>query len=141
LADYLNDLRRAAGQSTAGAAANQMEALHRAVSAAREEREHPRADREQESFQSIERVREFADRLRVSEQRITDLEAGLQAERDRAQRELRAAAERAEQAQARLAAEASRADAAERTAREAEDRLNEILSVIQEEFAAGRAGG
>jgi hypothetical protein len=74
VADYLSELRRAAGQSAAGAAANQMKALHRAVSAAREQRERGQAEREQESFEAIERVREIADRLRVSEQRVTDLE-------------------------------------------------------------------
>jgi hypothetical protein len=115
--------------------------LQRALSDPRDERDRSNAGRDHEAFRAIERVREIADHLRAADQRISDLEAGLQATRERAQRELRVAAEHAEKAQAQLAAAAARADAAERRAREAEERLNEILAVIDEELSAGRARG
>ena len=81
-----------------------------------EERGRSKTGFDQGAFEAIERVREIADHLRASDQRIRDLEAGLQAMRERTQRELRAAVEHTEQAEARAAAEAARADAAERRA-------------------------
>ena len=126
-------------QRRAGAL-GQMEALHRALSDAREEPDRSKAGLDQEAFQAIERVREIADHVRASDHRISDLETGLQATRERAERELRAAAEEVEQAKARSAADMARADAAERRAEEAEDRLNEMMIVIQEELAPGRSG-
>jgi hypothetical protein len=116
-----------------------MEGLQRALSEAREGRDRSNAGLDHEAFRAIERVREIADHLRAADQRIADLEAGLHATRERAQRELRAAVEDAEKSQAHLAAVAARADAAERRALEAEERLNEILAVIEEELSAGRA--
>jgi hypothetical protein len=116
----------------------QMAALERALSDAREERDRSNVALDQEAFHAIEHVREIADHLRASEQRISDLEAGLQATRERAEKELRAAVNHAEKVEARVAVEAARADAAERRAEEAEDRLSEIIVVIQEELAAGR---
>jgi chromosome segregation ATPase len=117
-----------------------MEALQRAISDAREERDRSKTGLDQGAFQAIERVREIADHLRASDQRVGDLEAGLQAMKERAQRELKSAAQEVEQANARTAAEMARADAAERRAEEAEDRLSEIMIVIQEELASGRSG-
>jgi hypothetical protein len=86
-----------------------MEALHRALSDAREEPDRSKTERDQEACHAIDRVREIADHLRASDQRISDLETGLQVNRDRAQRELRAAAEEVEQAKARSAADLARA--------------------------------
>jgi chromosome segregation ATPase len=118
----------------------QMEALQRAVSEAREDCNRAEAGPDQEAFQAIERIREIADHLRSSDQRISDLEAGLQATREQTERELRAAAGHVQQAQARVAAEAARADVAERRAEEAEDRLSEIMIVIREELRCGPVG-
>jgi vacuolar-type H+-ATPase subunit I/STV1 len=93
----------------------------------------------QEASDAISRVREVADYLRVADERISDLEAGLQAITERARRDLKAAQERAEQAETRVSAETARADAAERRAREAEEQLSKIMTVIEEELVAGRA--
>ena len=112
-----------------------MEALHRALSVAREEPDRSKAERDKEACDAIERVREIADHLRASDQRISELQTGLQATSERAQR----VAEELEQAKARSAADMARADAAERRAEEAEDRLNEMMIVIQEELAPGRS--
>jgi hypothetical protein len=58
-----------------------MGALERALGEAREARDLSRAESERDAFLAIERVREIADHLRSSIQRVTDLEAGLQASR------------------------------------------------------------
>ena len=116
-------------------------ALRSAIRGAKENEAESVAAREQRTSDAIERVRAVAADLRASDERIADLEAGLEAIRDRARRDLRAAQERAEQAEARITVEAARADAAELRAREAEERLGEIMAVIQQELARSGDSG
>ena len=116
-------------------------ALRRAIGDTKENEAGSVAAREQRTSDAIDRVRGVAADLRASDERIADLEAGLEAIRDRARRDLRAAQERAEQAETRVAVEAARADAAELRAREAEERLGEIMAVIQQELARSGDSG
>jgi hypothetical protein len=136
LADFTGnpELYESARASGAGASV-QLDALRHALGNA----ERSPAEGEQRASDAIDRVRGVADYLRTSDERIGDLQAGLEAIRERARREIRAAQERSEQAEARVAAEAARADAAEARAREAEERLHEIMAVIEQELRAGRA--
>jgi ABC-type transporter Mla subunit MlaD len=136
LADFTGNPEQYESARTSGAGASvQLEALRQALSNA----EHSSAEREQRASEAVDRVREVADYLRASDERIGDLQAGLEAIRERACRDIQAAQERCEQAEARVGAEAARADAAEARAREAEERLGEIMAVIELELRAGRA--
>lgn len=74
--------------------------------------------------------------LRVSEQRVHDLRAGLAAVTERAKNEIAAANARADAAELRAASEAARANAAEQRWRESEARFGEILQVIATELNA-----
>jgi chromosome segregation ATPase len=140
LGDFTGNTERDQTIGTADAGpSNQLEALRRALGSAQEELKRSPAERQQQTSDSIDRIREVADYLRASDERIGDLQAGLEAIRERARREIRAAQERSEQAEARVSAEAARADAAEARAREAEERLGEIMVVIEQELRAGRA--
>jgi hypothetical protein len=69
------------------------------------------------------------------------LEATLDALREGTRRDLRVAQNRAEQAETRLLAETERATSAECRLRVAEDRLHDVMSVIESELKphAGRA--
>jgi len=140
LADFKGNPEQYESAPTADAGPSlQLEALRRALSNTGDDGKRSPAEREQRAADAIVRVREVADYLRASDERIGDLQAGLEAIRERARRDIRAAQERSEQAEARVSAEAERADAAEARAREAEERLGEIMAVIEQELRAGRA--
>ena len=140
LGDLTGNTERHQSIGTAeGGPSSQLEALRRALGSAQDDLERSPAEREQQTSNAIDRVREVADYLRASDERIGDLQAGLEAIRERARREIRAAQERSQQAEARVSTEAARADAAEARARDAEERLAEIMSVIEQELRAGRA--
>src|SRR3954464_9644609 len=86
-------------QTLDGGASSQLEALRRALSSAEEEGRLSPAERERKTSDAIDRVREVADYLRASDERLGDLQAGLEAIRERARRDIRAAQERSEQAE------------------------------------------
>jgi hypothetical protein len=139
LADFTGNLdRHESGQSGEGPS-SQFGALQRALIGGRLDGGSSPVECELGPSNAIDQLREVASYLRASDGRIADLESGLDAIRERARRNVRAAQERSEQAEARVSAEAARADAAEVRAREAEERLGQIMAVIEQEFAAGRA--
>jgi hypothetical protein len=82
------------------------------------------------------RIRQTIAALRASEERVSDLKAGLQAVTDRAKLEIQVANDRADAAETLAASEAARADAADQRWREAESRFGEILNLIAEELDA-----
>jgi hypothetical protein len=89
---------------------------------------------EDETLRAIEQIREAADARRSAEERISELEATLDALRASTRRDLKVATDRAEHAETRLLAETERATSAERRLRVAEDRLHEVMSVIESEL-------
>jgi hypothetical protein len=91
-------------------------------------------DRDDEISGAIEQIRQASAFRQYSEARIRDLESALEAARDDARRDLKTANHRAEQAAARAAAEAERAALAERRLRIMEDRLDQVMSVIESEL-------
>jgi predicted nucleic acid-binding Zn-ribbon protein len=91
-------------------------------------------DRSDDTSKAIEHVREAAAFRDSAERRVRDLEAALEAVREGARRDLKAALDRAEQAEALLAAEAKRTASAERRLQIAEDRLDQVMSVIESEL-------
>ena len=95
----------------------------------------------EETLSAIEQIREAADWRRSAEERISELEATLDALRASTRRDLKAATDHAEHAETRLLAENERATSAERRLRVAEDRLHDVMSVIESELqpAARRA--
>jgi hypothetical protein len=95
----------------------------------------------EETLSAIEQIRQAADWRRSAEERISELEAAFAALRESARRETTASQGRAEHAEARLLAETERATSAERRLRVAEDRLHDVMSVIESELkpAARRA--
>jgi|tagenome__1003787_1003787.scaffolds.fasta_scaffold19771883_1 hypothetical protein len=87
-----------------------------------------------ETLRAIENIREAADALRSAEERISELEATLDALRASTRRDLKAANDRAEHAETRLLAETERASSAERRVRVAEAQFAQIMAVIESEL-------
>jgi hypothetical protein len=78
---------------------------------------------------TLDAVRRVSETLHSAEQRSADLQAGIQALTDRARRELSLSEER-------VRALTARAEAAEERANQADDRLAQVVELIQREFAA-----
>jgi hypothetical protein len=78
---------------------------------------------------TIARVREVAEYIRISKERMLALESGVRALRDKTRNDLQVA-------QSRIEAEAARADSAEQRCRELETRLSELDVVIRQELLA-----
>jgi hypothetical protein len=83
---------------------------------------------------AIEQIREAAAIRHSSESRIRELEMALAAAREQARRDLELAEERVDEAEARSSAEAERAASAERRLQVAEDRLDQVMAVIESEL-------
>jgi hypothetical protein len=115
------------------------EALRLAVVGAEEEAR--RLVGREETLSAIEQIRQAAAWRAAAEERISELEAAFAALRESARRETAESQGRAEYAEARLLAETERATSAERRLRAAEDRLHDVMSVIESELkpAAMRA--
>jgi ABC-type phosphate transport system auxiliary subunit len=85
---------------------------------------------------TVARVREVADYIRVSKERMLSLETGVLALREKTRRDLQLAQSRVDEAEARIAVEAARANAAEQRCRELEAKLSELDAVIRQELLA-----
>jgi hypothetical protein len=85
---------------------------------------------------TVARVREVADYIRVSKERMAALESGVLALREKTRRDLQVAQSRVDDVEARIAVEAARADAAEERCRELETKLSELDAVIRQELLA-----
>ena len=83
---------------------------------------------------AIAHIRDASAFRRSAEKRIDDLEAELDAVRASAVRDIHSAEDRAEQAESRLAVEIERATSAERRLKLAEDRLEQVMAVIETEL-------
>jgi hypothetical protein len=115
------------------------EALRLAVVEAKDEAR--RLAGREEALSAIEQVRQAAAWRAAAEERISELEAAFAALRESARRQTTESQGRAEHAEARLLAETERASSAERRLRVAEDRLHDVMNVIESELKphAGRA--
>ena len=91
-------------------------------------------DLEDETSSAIAHIRDASAFRRSAEKRISDLEAELDAMRVSAVRDIHSAEDRAEQAESRLAVEIERATSAERRLKLAEDRLEQVMAVIETEL-------
>jgi hypothetical protein len=90
--------------------------------------------RDDEIAGAIEQIRHASAFRQYAEGRIRDLESALEAAREDARRDMRTANHRAEQAAARAEAEAERAASAEHRVQIVEDRLDQVMSVIESEL-------
>ena len=78
---------------------------------------------------TVARVREVAEYIRISKDRMAALESGVRALRDKTRKDLQLA-------QIRIEEEFARADVAEQRCRELEARLSELDAVIRQELLA-----
>jgi predicted S18 family serine protease len=92
------------------------------------------ADLEDETSSAIAHIRDASAFRRSAEKRINDLEAELDDVRASAVRDIHSAEDRAEHAEARLALEIERATSAERRLKLAEERLEQVMAVIETEL-------
>jgi MoxR-like ATPase len=96
---------------------------------------------DEEVLRAVELLREASARQDADGQRVSKLEAALDALRESTRRDFEPARDRADEAEARLAFAREQADLAELRAQQAEDALNKMLAVIQGELGPSRTQG
>jgi hypothetical protein len=92
------------------------------------------SDLEDETSKAIDCIREASAWRRNAEERISDLEAALEALRASTRQDLLSVEERAKQAETKLKIETQRTISAERRVRVAEDQLAQVMAVIENEL-------